>query len=228
MATTLEDIKAQEAQAHAAARNVEAGEGEKLSPLVRRFSLNEFAAVAEALPDDRLELINGEIIMVPPPDKIHQQRTARLIELFAHHVNEIAALGCQIVGSSGYYAVPKELQQRWVAEGEEGPDDVCPDASVCYRDYLDADRRPPALLVIEVLSLAKRDRDRDLVMKPEIYATLEIPAYWIVDRRDASVWVHTKPSEGKYTLREQCKGDNILPAPGLEFLAMTPAQIFEQ
>ncbi len=223
MATTLEDITAQETKA--AAKVVER-KAEEPPVLVRRFSLAEFAAVAEALPDDRLELINGEIIMVPVPDKIHQQRTSRLIGLFAHHIKEIEALGCQIVGSSGYYAVPKELEHQWVAEGEEGPDHVCPDASICYRDYLDTDRRPPALLIIEVLSLAKRDRDRDFVTKPEIYAALEIPAYWIVDRRDASVWVHTQPSEGKYALREQFKGDRTLPAPGLQFLAMTAAQIF--
>jgi Uma2 family endonuclease len=218
MATTTEEIKAPKSQA----------ETSESAPLVRRFSREEFAAVADALPDDRLELMNGEIIMVPPPDKTHMKHTARLIELFAPHYQEIAALGCQIIGSSGYYAVPKELRQQWVTEGTEGPDEVCPDASICYRDYLDTDRRPPALLVVEVLSLSKREQiDRDLVAKAEIYAALEIPAYWVVDRRDGSVWVHTKPGEGKYRLREQCKSDRALAAPGLEFLAITAAQIFE-
>jgi len=216
MATIVEELKSEEIKA------------QETKSLVRRFSLAEFAAVADALPDDRLELINGEIIRPPPPDKEHIKRTHRVGELFAPHFKEIAALGCQISGSSAYYAVPKELGQRWAAKGIKGPDDVCPDASICYRDYLDTERRPPALLVIEVLSISKREHiDRDLVDKADIYAALEIPVYWVVDRRDASVWVYTQPSEGKYTLREQCKGDRALPAPGLEFLSITAAQIFE-
>jgi len=68
--------------------------------------------------------------------------------------------------------------------------------------------------------------DRDLIHKPDIYANLEIPAYWVVDRRDKSVWVRTAPRDGKYTRRAQYKGRHKLPAPGLEFLTITPAQIF--
>jgi Uma2 family endonuclease len=66
-----------------------------------------------------------------------------------------------------------------------------------------------------------------LIRKPDIYATLEIPTYWVVDRRDKSVWVHTQPRDGQYAKREHCKGRRKLPAPGLEFLHLTPARIFE-
>ncbi|MEK7830803.1 MAG: Uma2 family endonuclease, partial [Acidobacteriota bacterium] len=94
-------------------------------------------------------------------------------------------------------------------------------------DYLSANRRPPALLVVEVISVsAKSEIDRDLVRKPDIYASLEIPTYWVIDRRDQSVWVHTEPEDGKYTRRVQIKGDNPLPATGMEFLQITPRQIF--
>ncbi|MCI0488335.1 MAG: Uma2 family endonuclease [Blastocatellia bacterium] len=196
--------------------------------LVRRLSLEEFAAVAEALPDDRLELINGEIVMSPPPDKTHMSLADRILELFAYHIKEIAAVGCQISGSR-YYAIPKELNQQWVDEATEGPDNVCPDVSIYYSDYLEKNRRPPAPLMVEVLSVSKREHiDRDLIVKAHIYAALEIPAYWVVDRRDTSVWVHTGPSGGNYILREQYKGDQALPAPGLEFLYITARQIFER
>jgi len=202
---------------------------EEIKLSVRRFSLEEFAAVADALPDDRLELINGEIVMSPPPDEIHMERTGRIIQLFAYHIKEIEELGCWIGGSNFYYALPKELRQRWTEEGAEGPSHVCPDASICYRDYLGKDRRPPALLVVEVLSVSRQEHiSRDLEIKADIYAALEIPAYWVVDRRDASVWAYTEPRDGKYTLRRQYKGDRVLPAPGLEFLSITAAQIFEQ
>ena len=197
-------------------------------PLVRRLSLEEFAAVAEALPDDRLELINEEIIMSPPPDKAHMALADRILELFAYHMKGMAALRCQISGSR-YYALPAELKQRWVDETTEGPNSVCPDVSIYYLDYLETDHRPPAPLMIEVISLSKREHiDRDLITKADIYAALEIPAYWVVDQRDASVWVYTGPSGGKYAVREQFKGDRALPCPELEFLSITAAQIFER
>jgi len=45
---------------------------------------------------------------------------------------------------------------------------------------------------------------------------------------DKSVLAHTKPRDGGYGVCEQFKGDQVLPAPGLEFLQITPAQIFAE
>jgi len=196
-------------------------------PLKRLFSLEEFARIVEALPDDSLELIKGEIVMSPPPDDPHIKQTMDVEYLLQKHLNEIEKLGCRVVGSNAWYAVPRELKQRWMDEGDEGPDHVLPDASVCFADYLDTNRRPPALLVIETISISSRSAiERDLVSKPGIYATLEIPAYWVIDRRDNCVWVHTGPENGQYASRIQFKGHQRLPAPGMEFLNITPAQIF--
>ena len=196
-------------------------------PLKRLFTLEEFARIVDALPDDRLELIKGEIVMSPPPDDMRIEQTIRVENLLARHLGEIETLGCQIAGSSAWYAVPLELKQKWVDEGVKGPDHVLPDASVPYSDYLRIDRRPPALLVIETLSISSRSAiDRDLVSKPDIYATLEIPAYWVIDRRDNCVWVHTGPENGQYASRIQYKGQQRLPVPGMDFLNITPAQIF--
>ncbi len=187
------------------------------------FTLAEFNTVAELLPYRRLELIKGEIKVFPPPDKEHQYLASRFNMLCAPHVAEIEALDCFLAGSTNYFEVP----ESFLNEEGAGPSAINPDATVCYRDYWYTDRRPPALLVVEVLSFSNREvADNDLVTKLEIYAALEIPAYWIIDRRDQSVWVHTQLRDGEYTLHQQLKAAEVLPAPGLEFLQITPAQIF--
>lgn len=194
---------------------------------IRRFTLEEFEEMVHLFPDDRLELINGEIVMAPPPDNFHIEHTLRIENLLIPYFQEIMAIGGQISGSSAWYAVPIELKETWVRAGIKGPDNVCPDASICYENYRTTNCRPPALLVIEVISVSsRREIDRDLISKPDIYASLEIPTYWVIDRRDQSVWVHTAPEDGKYTKRVQYKGRKKLPAPGLEFLTIIPAQIF--
>ena len=195
--------------------------------LVRRFNLEEFNQIAHDLPDDRIELINGEIVMSPPPNFDHIEESMSIEMLLNLHLAEILKLGCRVLGTSAWYAVPIELKEKWVQQEIKGPDHVCPDASVCFADYLRTDRRPPALLIVEVISTSsKREIDRDLISKPDIYASLEVPAYWVIDRRDESVWVHTAPKDGKYTKRLQCKGRKKLPAPGLDFLTITATQIF--
>jgi Uma2 family endonuclease len=197
------------------------------SPLVRRFTLEEFKQIAESLPDDRMELINGEIVIAPPPTFEHMEESMSIEYLLQLHVAKIAKLGCRVLGTSTWYAVPVELKEAWVQEDIKGPDHVCPDASVCFADYLRTERRPPALVIVEIISTSsKREIDRDLISKPDIYASLQIPTYWVIDRRDKSVWVHTAPEDGNYMKRVQYKGRKKLPASGLDFLAITPAQIF--
>lgn len=187
------------------------------------FTLAEFNTIAELLPYRRLELIKGEVKVFPPPDKEHQYLVSRFVMLCAPHVTVIAALGCLIAGSNNYFDVP----ESFLDEEGAGPSAINPDATICYRDYWNINRRPPALLVVEVLSFSNREvADNDLVTKLAIYAALEIPAYWIIDRRDQSVWVYTQPRTGQYTSQQQLKGDELLAAPSLEVLQITPAQIF--
>ncbi len=187
------------------------------------FTLAEFKAIAELLAYRRLELIKGEIKVFPPPDKEHQYLASHFIMLCAPHVAEIEALDCLIAGSTNFFEVP----ESFLNEEGAGPSAINPDATICYQDYWYTDRRPPALLVVEVLSFSNREvADNDLVTKLAIYAALEIPTYWIIDRRDQSVWVHTQLHDGEYTSHQQMKGAEVLAAPGLEFLQITPTQIF--
>jgi len=70
------------------------------------------------------------------------------------------------------------------------------DAVIYYRGYHRTNRRPPALLAVEVLSFFKSPKYRaGSFAERGIYAALEVPAYWIIDRRDQSVLAHTEPHD---------------------------------
>lgn len=195
--------------------------------LLRRFTLAEFTEICHSLPNDRLELVNGEILWSAIPDSTHIEQTMQIESLLQAKYAEVRRIGCHVAGSYAWYSVNRELDGLWAEAIVEGSDYVCPDVSICFLDYLKTGCRPPALLVVEVISVSHRSEiDRDLISKPYIYASLEIPTYWVVDRRDQSVWVHTAPDDGKYTRRAQYKRRKKLPAPGLEFLTITPDQIF--
>ena len=189
------------------------------------FTIAEFERVVAALPERRLELIKGEIKVFPPPEREHQDLIARFIELCAPHVNEIKALNCTLGGSNYFFEVPANFRDE---EGA-GPSDVVPDATICFKRFWSSCQLPPALLMVEVLSFSNQENiKRDLVTKASIYAALQVPAYWVIDQRDQSVWVHTQPRNQRYDKCEQCLGDTLLAAPGLEFLQLTPAEIFAE
>jgi Uma2 family endonuclease len=65
--------------------------------LVRRFTLEEFEEMVNLLPDDQLELINGETIMSPPPDDVHIEHTINVEYLLAKQLSQIEKLGCRVV-----------------------------------------------------------------------------------------------------------------------------------
>src|SRR5262245_61949254 len=169
------------------------------------FTIPEFKKVKDVLPDLELELLRGKIVI--------NKRSSR-----------------QFFSIEDFKKVAEELPNHRIEMiNGSGPDIVCPDVSVYYNDYFDTNRRPPALLIVEVLSFSKREHiERDLELKRAIYAALEVPAYWVIDRRDKSVLAHTEPRDGGYAVCEKIKGDQVLPAPGLDFLQITPAQIFAE
>jgi Uma2 family endonuclease len=126
----------------------------------------------DRLPDDgnRYEVVDGELLVTPPPSVEHQAvvewLAARLFPFVL--ANELGTLG-----------FPRSV----IVEGGE---QVEPDLMV--RQQLRGgswERAPLPILVIEVISEATRRRD--LENKRDFYMRAGIPEYWAVDRRRRSI-----------------------------------------
>lgn len=143
--------------------------------------------------DDRVELIDGEIIAMSPIGGRHSRCVARLIKLLAPRVGPDSELRIQDV-----------LQLR----KDRNPH---PDAAVYrVRADLEEDDDAPAsaadaLLVVEVSDSSLL---YDRTVKMEWYAEAAIPEYWVVDLRRNLVIVSRNPVAGQFMdMHEHGVGD---------------------
>lgn len=146
--------------------------------------------------DERVELLDGVVIGVPPPSPPHSDATDRLGEIFHERFRARARIGVQRPVRLDDLSQPEPdlVLVRRRAEGygdrHPGPGDV--------------------LLVVEVaLSSLRHDRGTKL----RAYARSGIAEVWIVDVVQRRVEVYTEPRDGSYALvRIATRGDTIAPA----------------
>lgn len=144
--------------------------------------------------DDRVELINGEIIEMSPIGSMHTSRVKRIMRLFHNMPNvEKYLISVQDPISLGKYSEPE------------------PDLAILYfrADFYEEKHPEPQdiLLLIEV-SDTSLGYDRE-VKKP-LFAAAGIPELWIVNIEDEQVEVYRKPQNGDYIHRQDFKrGDTI-------------------
>lgn len=150
--------------------------GVRVRPLRRR----EYDLLIEQgafTPDERVQLLEGELVEMSPQGARH----AALIE---------ALTGRLVPALVDRYRVRVQLP---LAAGEHSEPE--PDLAVVSPDE-PRDRHPEhALLVIEVSDESLR---LDLGRKASIYAAAGVPAYWVVDVGREVVHVHTEPMDGVY------------------------------
>lgn len=146
---------------------------------VRRLRRAEYdRLVAEgAFTDERVELIRGVIIRMPPQGPTHAAPVSRLTKCLFRAVGGRADIRVQLP--------------------LVGPDDSEPEpdfALVPPGDYDDA-HPSEAWLVIEV---ADSSLSYDRLTKGPLYAAMGVPEYWIVNLRDGVIEVHRAPEGARY------------------------------
>lgn len=176
----------------------------------RRFSIHEYHRMAEVgilSEDDRVELIEGEIVRMSPIGSRHAACVDRLNRLLNRFTNLSAIVRVQspilLNGNSEPEPDISLLRPRddFYTGGHPMPDDV--------------------LLLIEVADTSV-ERDLEVKLPLSLYAQAGIPETWIVDLPAETIEVHSRPDGGEYRETVRVKRGETLKSrtiPGLELAA---------
>ena len=159
---------------------------QKTAPHRRLFTVDEYCAMADAgilCEDERIELLDGEIIVMPPIGEPHEDSTDILNSDLSHLLRGRARVRVQNSVRLDDYGLPQ------------------PDIAVVrLRD--DYNRRRPTpedvLLLIEIADSSLR-LDREI--KLARYAAAGIPEVWIANVPARQVEAHSDPVAGSYRSR---------------------------
>ena len=167
-------------------------------PTRRRFTVAEYYAMAEAgvfSPEERVELLDGDVIAMPPINEWHASRVGRFTNTLPPQFQGQAIVWVQnpVRLDDGSEPEPDVMLLRWRDDfyegGHPGPADV--------------------LLLIEV-SDTTVDYDRN--EKLSAYAAAGIPEVWIASRRDRRIESYADPDGDEYaTVRHYGAGERIAP-----------------
>jgi Uma2 family endonuclease len=164
----------------------------------RLFDVDDYHRMARAgilSEDDRVELIDGEIVAMTPIGPRHNASVDRAVRAL------VTAMGDQAI-------VRVQGSVRLDRFREPQPD------LVLLRPQPDfyASRLPGPSDILLIIEMAESSLDYDRDVKARIYAQSGVPEYWLVDLDDRSVSCYTEPRGGAYQkLRHGRSGQSIAP-----------------
>jgi Uma2 family endonuclease len=162
-------------------------------PTLRTFTRAEYDRLVALgfFRGERLELMHGRLLRMPPIGPPHATAVTRLAELLLP-----ALLGRATV----------RIQQPFCAHDDSEPE---PDIAVVPRGDYSAGHPDRALLVVEVAeSSLAYDRDT----KRALYAASNVSEYWVVDLASRTVEIFTDPRDDAYAgSRVLAAGERITP-----------------
>jgi len=181
-----------------------------LATVSKLFTIAEYLNYDDGT-DTRYELVNGELVVMPTESPLNNSIAWGLLFEFAKYI---------AVRLIAYKDTEIEVSGRWA---------TCrlPDLLVHSeesRANLDGKKRAiitqamsPPVLVVEVVSPGKENRDRDYRHKRTEYAARAINEYWIIDP-DAEVVEQYLLEETAYTLKTKARSGVIASSalPGFE------------
>ena len=175
-------------------------------PERRKFTVAEYYRLAEAgilLPDERVQLIDGEIIVMPSIVPLHGSGVDRLNNYFAQ-----SSRGRFIVRTQGAIHLDN------ISEPE-------PDITLLrFREDFYYSQQPGPADVLLVVEVSNTTLAFDREVKVNLYADAQIPETWLMNLPDDCIEGFTGPGrEGYARHMVYRRGDSIAPAalPDVEF-----------
>ena len=176
-----------------------------------RFTVDEYHRMAQAGifgEDDRIELIDGEIVEMTPIGSQHAGIVGRLNRLFVEQLDASRVVWPQNPIRLGDHSEPE------------------PDLAILRSsedDYLSDHPGPEdVLLIVEVADTSIAD-DRDI--KVPLYATHAIPVVWLADLGAGTIEVYSDPADGEYRSHKTVARDADIPVETVPELVLTPGQV---
>jgi Uma2 family endonuclease len=182
-----------------------------VAALKRRFTADEFLRMAETgilCEDDRLELIDGEVVEMSPIGQPHTAAVSSATRALVRAAGDAA-----IVQPQG--AVRLDLYY------EPEPDLVL----LKPRSDFYISRRPGPADVLLVIEVADSSIDYDRDVKAPLYAKAGIPEYWLIDLNTGVIDRYLSSDRDAYQSVEQLRRGQTL-APQLLPACVIPVNAF--
>ena len=177
----------------------------------RQFTVAEFERMAESgilAADDRVELIEGEIVAMTPVGTRH-----------AACVRRLDAILNRRLGQHVQVSVQNPIQ---IGDSSEPEPDV---ALLKPRDDFYAQRHPRPDDIVLLIEVAETSLDYDRDVKLPLYARAGIGEVWLIDLNARCVDVYSRPVAGRFVDRARVEGQSYFTSVILPELTMGVADM---
>lgn len=184
------------------------------------LTFNEYLTYDDGT-DDRYELIDGELIALPPESEPNNRIVSYLF--------------LQLISIGVPFRLVKlhvcEIQVPVLQRGDA--QNRYPDLVVLREEHLSMTQKrlsilldmPPPQMIVEVVSPGRRNWERDYDRKHAQYKQVGIPEYWIINPELRHVLV-LQLEEGTYVELGTFQGSNPILSPTFPTLHLAPEQFF--
>ena len=180
---------------------------EKFRWTVDRYQ--QAVAAGMLLPDDRYELIEGDLITVVPPKPPHTAIVKRLHRLLLLNLDDNA------------YDVSSQQPVNLAPDSHPEPDVMVAQGPTSRFD----DRHPTPVDMLLVIEVADTSLQYDREVKVPLYARYAIPEAWVVDVANRAIEVYRDPSHASYT-KVSCHTDGVLAVSRFPNLMLDVTRLF--
>jgi Uma2 family endonuclease len=164
----------------------------------RLITVDEYYQMAEfgiLKPDEKVELINGEMIKMSPIKSVHSGYVTRIVRVLSKYISYDLA------------TIPSQNPIRLNNYSEPEPDITI--AKYSENDY--TDHHPTAKDIYFLIEVSDSTLRYDQTQKAKLYAKHKIPVYWIVNLVKNQLEIYENPIDEKYSTKTILKqGDKVV------------------